>query len=315
MFVLRCLGVSLSFFLLMYAVLSLAVMRGWKLMRRMGRRLASRRWADLLFVLRSAPLIVAALVTLGIVLPSFLLLEPRVVSEPIGEVPLTLGACCLLLFGVGVWKTVGVQRSTSRTVMRWLEGATRSTECYPVPLFRTRPPAPALAVAGVRFPRVLLSDAAAALLSDHELQTALKHELVHVRRRDNLKKLLFRVCAMPGMAGLETAWSEATEMAADDAAVSSSREALDLASALIKLSRFAPLRPTVITTALVEGGGSLLNARVERLMTWDATRTARSGKSMTWYLATSLCGTVVGVMMSYGFVLSRIHQLTEWLVR
>jgi Zn-dependent protease with chaperone function len=67
------------------------------------------------------------------------------------------------------------------------------------------------------------------------LQTALNHEVAHVSRRDNLKKLLLRFVAFPGMSGLETAWLEATEMAADDAAVSTAGDALDLAAALIKL--------------------------------------------------------------------------------
>ena len=36
---------------------------------------------------------------------------------------------------------------------------------------------------------------------------------------DNLKKLVFRFCPFPGMSKLESAWSQAAEMAADDAAV------------------------------------------------------------------------------------------------
>jgi len=65
--------------------------------------------------------------------------------------------------------------------------------------------------------------------------------MAHAHRRDNLKKLLFRFCAFPGMSRLEAAWCEAEEMAADDAAVASVGDALDLASALIKLSRLAPV--------------------------------------------------------------------------
>jgi len=95
---------------------------------------------------------------------------------------------------------------------------------------------------------VLLSDAAAAVLSPQELATALQHEMAHAHRRDNLKKLLFRFCAFPGMSRLEAAWCEAEEMAADDAAVASVGDALDLASALIKLSRLAPVHPAAALT-------------------------------------------------------------------
>ena len=46
-----------------------------------------------------------------------------------------------------------------------------------------------------------------------------------MRSRDNLKKLAFRLSPAPGMAKLESAWQEAAELAADDAAVSSVRDA------------------------------------------------------------------------------------------
>ena len=103
--------------------------------------------------------------------------------------------------------------------------------------------APPLTVAGILRPSVWLSRAAEFVLTERELQSALRHEFVHVRRRDNLRKLILRLVAFPGMAELESAWREATEMAADDGAVSSASEALDLAAAVIKLSRLAPLKP------------------------------------------------------------------------
>ena len=126
---------------------------------------------------------------------------------------------------------------------------------------------------GIVRPQVLLSSAAEFVLNTNELQTALNHEVAHVRRRDNLKKLLLRFVAFPGMSGLETAWFEATEMAADDAAVSNAGDALDLAAAIIKLSRLGPVEPSVdLTAALVHSPASAMNARVERLITWSEKR-------------------------------------------
>ena len=315
MFALRCLGVSLAFFFLVYIVLSVAVMSGWRTARRLGKRLSSRQVAALLFILRSLPLAAAALVILGFVVPSFLLLEPRAAAEPVGEIPLTLGACCLALFVAGVWNAVSAQVKTSRTVAGWLQGARSASGCDPVPLFRIRPSSPALTVAGWREPRVLLSDAAAALLDKQELESALRHEMAHVRRHDNLKKLLFRLCAFPGLAALEAGWSEAAEMAADDAAVSDRGEALDLASALIKLSRFAPVQAATLTTGLVEDSTSALNARIGRLVSWEERRTASARNRLPWYLASALAVTMLGTVMMYGSALSRVHELTEWLVR
>ncbi|MGC2198215.1 MAG: M56 family metallopeptidase [Terriglobales bacterium] len=316
MFIVRCLGVALAFFLLFYGAISLAVMRVWEQVRRFGSRLSAKRLAGLLFALRAVPFVSAVVITLGFVVPSFLLLEPRAVAEPIGEIPLTLGACCLLLFAAGLLNAVAAQVRTSRAVADWLQGASADSGCDPVPLFRIRPASPALTVAGVCAPRVLLSDAAAAVLSSPELETALKHEIAHVRRRDNLKKLFFRVCVFSGMAALESAWSEAAEMAADDAAVSSSREALDLASALIKLSRFAPMHAVAtLTTGLVQHSGSGLDARIERLLTWDETHALQTLSLIPWYLAPTLLGSIVCVVMTYGVTLSCMHDLTEWLVR
>jgi Zn-dependent protease with chaperone function len=316
MFVLRCLGVSLSFFLLLYSGLSLAVMHGWRLAKRAGGKLPARSQANVLFVLRSLPFAAAGLVTLIFVVPSFLLLEPRVVVEPIGEIPLALGAACLLLLGAGILNAIAAQRKTSRAVSGWLRDATTDLNCYPVPLFRIRPSAPALAVAGGLSPRVLLSDAAAALLSRQELETALKHEMAHVHRRDNLKKLLFRLCTLPGMSALEAAWSETAEMAADDAAVSSSREALDLASALIKLSRFAPAQAAAaLTTGLAQAPGSALNTRIERLVTWDETRLTKPASSFLDYGTPALVGAALCMIATYSGVLSGMHKMTEWLVR
>ena len=212
--------------------------------------------------------------------------------------------------GAGVWSVVNAQRKTSQAVNDWLRDATSDSNCYPIPLFRIRPSAPALAVAGGLSPRVLLSDAAAASLNTAELEAALKHEIAHVRRRDNLKKLLFRFFVLPGLSALESAWSEAAEMAADDAAVSNSRQALDLASALIKLSRFTPpQKSAVLATGLAHTSGSALNARIARLVSWDETHFGQPSASLL-----SL-GTALSVIATYGVILSDMHKMTEWLVR
>jgi Zn-dependent protease with chaperone function len=315
MFLLRCLGVSLSVFLFLYGVLSLLVMRGWRLAYRACAKMPARRTAKLLFVLRTLPFAAAFLITATFVVPSFLLLEPRVVTEPIGEIPLTLGAICLLLLGMGIWNAVNAHRKTAHAVSGWLRDATTDSNCYPVPLFRIRPSSPALAVAGGLSPRVLLSDSAAALLSTRELEAALKHEIAHVDRHDNLKKLLFRLFTLPGLSSLESAWSDVTEMAADDAAVSNSREALDLASALIKLSRFAPPKKVLLATGFAQTSGSALNVRIERLISWDEGHRAEPSESPLIYAMPAFLALALWVVATYGVVLSDMHKMTEWLVR
>jgi Zn-dependent protease with chaperone function len=140
--------------------------------------------------------------------------------------------------------------------------------------------------------------------------------LAHIRRRDNLKKLLLRFVAFPGMIGLEAAWLEATEMASDDASVSNGGEALDLASALLKLSRSASVEPPVdLTAALVHSPAAIMNARVERLIAWSADRLMPSQRFSPWYGLSATVATVAVFALTYSHLLARVHTATEWLVR
>ena len=174
---------------------------------------------------------------------------------------------------------------------------------------------PALTVAGVYAPRVLVSESTLSVLTEQELQTALRHEIAHVRRRDNLKKLLFRFSVFPGMTPLESAWSDAAEMAADDAAVSSIREALDLAAALIKLSRLAQSRSQVaLSTGFLQSSSGSLAARIQRLFAWDCSQGRRDTQTWLYALPTAAIVCLCAVT-TYGTVLSRMHAITEWLVR
>jgi Zn-dependent protease with chaperone function len=162
----------------------------------------------------------------------------------------------------------------------------------------------------------LISGSAEFVLSEKELRTALRHEMVHVRRRDNLRKLMLRMIEFPGMAGLERLWLEATEMAADDGAVSTTGEALDLAAALIKMSRLAPLEPQAeLTTSLVHSPLSTVNARVERLIEWSEERRVPAQKYSFWYALGTGVAVVVACGVTYGHLLVRVHAATEWLVR
>jgi len=315
MFAVRCLGVSLAFFLIIYCALSIAVLRSWRFVQRLGRNFSARTMANLLFSLRVLPTAAAIVMCCAFVIPSFLLLEPRVSSEAVGEIPLTLGLGCAALFVAGAYNAWAAYMRTSRAVENWLMGATELTPYNAVPVFQIRHTVPALTLTGVCAPRVLLSSSAAALLATTELNAALKHEIAHVRRRDNLKKLIFRLCVFPGMAQLEMAWSVAEEMAADDEAVSSTDEALDLASALIKLSRLAPVQPKVaLTTALLQGGATAVNARIQRLVAWDDSRVT-STRGLGRYLKPTLLGTGLGILFCYGSLLHDMHSLTELLVR
>jgi beta-lactamase regulating signal transducer with metallopeptidase domain len=320
MFAVRGVAVSFSIFFIFYSVLNLAVGLVWRRVWDCRRQGSARSCADALFVLRMIPWVVSAVVTLLFAVPSFLLLEPRAVQESMSPVLVVLCLCGVAVMLAGMWNAAAALLRAAETVALWSNGARvigRSDADFgqPVLLLQTAGAAPPLTTAGILRPRVWLSDATEFVLTERELRCALRHEVVHVRRRDNLRKLLLRVVACPGMAELESAWRDATEMAADDAAVSNASEALDLAAAVIKLSRLAPLAAAgELTTALVHSPAESVNARVERLIGWTERQSSAPGYSLRYSLCAA-AAVVATLAVSYSTLLVRVHAATEWLVR
>jgi Zn-dependent protease with chaperone function len=308
MFILRGLMVGLAFFGVCYCTLSLLVVILWQASRlfRSNPAFSSGRS---LFALRVFPLAASAFVTLIFAMPAFFLLEGGT-DEDLGTLILSL--CALLLLTAGFVRVLAAHFGAARLLAQWLG---RSTLLNSSPLactFRTGHPCPPLLLRGIGTPKVLVSETAVALLSPEELAIAIRHEVGHMRFRDNLKKFILHGTPFPGMGPLERAWQEAAELAADESAVSSSDDALDLASALIKLCRLAPIqKPPALTTGLVELT-ALVNVRVQRLLTWnDETFPLR--KTRWQWLLVLLVPVGYGVC-SYGHVLVLTHQFTEWFI-
>ena len=316
MFVARGIAVSLAVFVLSYVALSALVAGGWELVRRARRDRPTRCPADLLFVVRALPLIASTILTFAFTVPSFLLLEPTGTDEAVGAMPLLLGAGCLILLAGGLSRALSAQARSVQVVTDWLNGAKRLGAESEVPVFQTGKGTPPLALAGVCAPKVLVSETALAVLSPEELSAAMKHELAHARRYDNLKKLLFQFSPFPGMARLESAWLDEAEMAADDAAVSTFSDALDLASALIKLSRMVPVQTSPVTVAgLLHGSVGSVSARVQRLFAWRDLEHTRNRRSGWLYAVPPVMVTAIVMTITYGRALWGLHQVTEWLVR
>jgi Zn-dependent protease with chaperone function len=323
MFALRGIAVSLTFFVLIYCLLSMLVATGWRGLRFL--HIGENSLAGLLCGLRVLPIAASVVVTFAFVVPSFQLLEPRSidVDEGIGAMPLALGICALLLIACGFYRVIAAHAKTSRVVARWLEGARLlrvnvKTEAAVKTIgqaatFCSRREAPPLTLVGVRKPRVLVSESTVALLSEDELHVALKHEFAHMQSRDNLKKLIFRFCPFPGMAELESAWSQAAELAADDAAVSNLGDAVDLAAALVKLSRLVPVEAAPFCTGGFVTGS--IGVRVARLLAWDEARKNQTVRIQASYAILPALVTLLCVFATYGPALALTHAITEWLVR
>ena len=332
MFLLRGVAVSFSVFFLLYALLSFAIAKGWKVAAVFYRQRSQEQLADALFLARMLPLAVAFLTTVVFVVPSFLLLEPRWSQERLRVLPILLGWAGLVLVAFGVWNAIKALAKTAHVVQAWRLGAEEIVCPTQIPVFCTTPAnsgrgpgqaSPPFAVAGIVRPAVFMSPAAAAVLSGPELQSVIRHEMAHVHRRDNLKRLLFRACAFPFMQRIEHAWADATEAAADDAAVSSTGEALDLAAALVKLSRLVAEgsahtastgRPAdaELTMALLHAGTTVPD-RVERLVAWTQPSPAPARIRRTRY-ASALIGAGI-FALSYGPLLLGAHAVTELLMQ
>jgi hypothetical protein len=315
MFVLRGIAVSLTFFVLLYCLLSAIVAAAWRALKWL--HTTERNLADLLFAVRILPLVASIAVTFAVVVPSFQLLEPRSsplsVDEGMGTMPLAFGICALFLIAVGCFRVVAAQTTASRVVAHWLEGANPIGSDAQALIFRPHAEAPPLILVGFRKPKVLVSESTIALLSQEELQIALKHELAHMQSRDNLKKLIFRFCPFPGMSRLESAWGQIAELAADDAAVSKLDDAVDLAAALVKLSRLIPAHvPPICTVGFVTGS---IKVRVARLLAWDGAAKAQPLRFPARFAIPTLCLAVACMAATYVPTLVLTHEITEWLVR
>ncbi|MFZ1007468.1 MAG: M56 family metallopeptidase [Candidatus Sulfotelmatobacter sp.] len=307
-FVLRAIVVSLAFFVLLYSFLSMVVVLAWR-----GLRLChfqSHFGARGLFALRVIPFAISAAVSLLLTLPSFFLLEKHSLDEDMGT--FVLGACAVLILGTGIYRVLAAEARTRRVVSAYMEnaiGVEANTVTPPIILAQSITP---LMLVGVRAPRILISASACKVLNDGELQAAVRHETAHSRSRDNLKKAILNCLPFPGMARLDEAWREASELAADDGAVSSRDEALDLAAALIKLARHFPCQAVPdLATGLMSAVGSV-TSRVERLMAW---KEASAASPHRWhYIIVVAFIAFFGLAVNLGPALVLVHSLTERLV-
>ena len=228
-----------------------------------------------LFSVRIFPFVFSAAVTLALALPAFLSLEPR----QTGEVPelylIVLTAMSLFLLAKIAVRLLRLLIFTARLSCHWRRSATRANLTASMPVFRITTPANLFAVVGIFRPKVFIGKDAFDCLTREELEAAIAHESAHVRSLDNLKRTLLSITRLPRLFRhlnwLDGAWSEATELAADEEALGG-RSAVDLISALIKIGRLQVNRtgtldgPSVASCHLVISGEySSIALRLERL--------------------------------------------------
>ncbi len=221
---------------------SLLLLPAMGLLKRMLRSAAPATAANAFFAVRLLPLGLAFLITLGFALPAFVAFEPHSTKETMGLRLALLafpGAFLLLAMAVRGW---GILRATRSAQQAWRRRSQpMSLPGVNVPVYRLQDGASLVAVTGILRPRIFVSDEIVDALSADELRAALAHELAHISSFDNLKQFLLKVTRLPKWTrffqSADAAWTSASEMAADEAAIQEGASVLELSSALIKVGR------------------------------------------------------------------------------
>jgi len=276
-----------------------------------------------LFLVRLLPASFGLFVALGLVLPSFLWLEPARTGERAGSGLVTFAAASGLVLLAGLARGAAGLFATRRLVRRWARRARPiALAGIALPAFAVDERFPLVAIAGWLRPRLYVSEKVLRHCTEAELAAIVSHEAGHLHRGDTWKRLLLRACPdlfalLPLGAEIEGLWADAAEQAADDhAAALSEARSLDLASALIRVARLAgPAHPGALPlTTLYRGGG--VRRRVSRLLSPRAAGPAgEAPRPLGAVGALLLAAGVLGPAAAVLGLLHPVHRLLETVVR
>ncbi len=289
---------------------------------RRAEKMPARSAAAFLFSLRLLPFVMASCVIAALCVPSYLLLEPRSGTEPLGGLCATAAVLGLLSWliaaaraVVALGRTLAFERSCRRS------GSETRLAGRTVPALVVESRLPLLALSGLIRARLLLSRQVLEALQPEELDAALRHEEAHQSSRDNLKRL---VCLLIPevlplgrcLAPLERSWAKYSEWAADDqASRGDSHRALWLASALLRVARMGSAFESELCATFTACGWGL-EARVERLL---RTETAREGMREPGRFAQHrellLIGAFTATIVLLPGAMACVHRLLERLIQ
>ncbi len=294
---------------------------------------SARTRAEILFVMRIGPPVIAIVAIAAFMIPSYLTYEPHASGEVVSW---KLGALATLsATGVGLAISRGLRSwlATRSLLKEWLASSTPvHLDEITVPTFVLRHTFPIIAVVGAVRPRLFIADQVFASLSQAELTAAIAHEYGHLAAHDNFKRSVMRISRaalllIPCGRSLDRAWSEASESAADEhAAQRSSLVALNLASALVRIAKMIPKGQQQIMPASVSAflagheDTPRVRVRVTRLVELAATdprqlvSSAPLVRFMPWVVLTVLVVTSITVE-SRPQVLAAVHAFVEEVVK
>src|SRR5690242_13961060 len=289
--------------------------------------------AEVLFVMRIAPPVIAVVALAAFMVPSYLIYEPHKTEEFVSWKLGTLAALSAVGVVLAIWRGVRSWLATRSLLNEWLASSTPiQLDAIAVPTFVVQHPFPIIAVVGALRPRLFIAHQVLDSLSQEELAAAIAHECGHLAAHDNFKRSVMRISRaalllIPCGRSLDRAWSDASESAADEhAAERSSLVALNLASALVRIAKMIPkgqrqIMPASVSAFLSDDEDTpRVKVRVRRLVELAVTEPRQLVSSaplfrfMPWLVLAALVVTGVSIE-SRPQVLAAVHTFLEQVVK
>ncbi|HSB26894.1 MAG TPA: M56 family metallopeptidase [Pyrinomonadaceae bacterium] len=326
------LGITLALatLLTVNAVATAAAAGLWHLCKRPLMRCSARTRAELLFVMRMGPPVIAIIWIAAFMIPSYLVYEPYGTNEFVSKKLGVLAAISAVGVGCAIWRGIRSWLATRSLLDNWLANATPiQLDDLNVPAFMLSHSFPIIAVVGTLRPRLFIAEHVLQSLTSEELAAAVAHEYGHMSAQDNFKRSMLRasraaLLIIPCGRSLDRAWGEASESAADEhAAQLSSSVALNLASALVRIARLIPAdeQPVMPSSAFLVGGEETrgVKGRVRRLVELASTdpgllvTSAPLFRLTPWFILIAIVALGLTIE-SRPSVLATVHSLIEHIV-
>jgi Zn-dependent protease with chaperone function len=277
-----------------------------------GPQAAASARADVLLLRAAAPTAAALGIAFGVVLPAFVVFEPRHDGERVGVLMVVLGVLGAVHLLRVAWRGMRMLLASRAVVRAWRRGARElAARDWNVRALAIDAGFPVVAVSGLMRPTLFVDRRVLEACGASELAAIAAHECSHVRRRDNLRRLVLGACAGPRSAAA-AAWRDAAEEAADDQAGASPLRRVDLASALLKVARLAPAHSLEATVLSTIHDGSALERRIRRLLCSEPPGTAVPILPLVG-AACAAAAVLAGAHATA--VLSSVHAVAEHAVR
>lgn len=329
------LGITLLLALLLTinATATMAAASAGRASKRLLRRCSARTRAEILFVMRMGPPVIAIIALAAFMIPSYLIYEPHKTEEFVSWKLGTLAALSAVGVALAIARGLRSWLATRSLLKQWLATSTPiQLDAIAVPTFVVQHSFPLIAVVGAFRPRLFIAHQVLDSLSQEELAAAIAHECGHLAARDNFKRSVMRISRaalllIPCGRSLDRAWSDASESAADEhAAERSSIVALNLASALVRIAKMIPkgqqqIMPASVSAFLSDDEDTpRVKVRVRRLVELAATdprqlvSSAPLFRFMPWLVLSALVVTGVSIE-SRPQVLAAVHTFLEQVVK